>query len=786
MSIMISVSKPYKEEREGQTYLLTHVVDETRQWDDELWFSVNPEYGEGLCDDYADAFLLLALLPAIKSGQDIRVEGRVSRKLLFNIRNTIQPIFNKVLDAPRDIRIEAQAADDILYHAKGVGCGCSLGVDSLNAFFEHFNPDTTEGYRVTHLTLFNSGQLGDIDLVSVLQNFHRSVKELEPFSQAVGLPVLAVNSNMNDFYMWSGITLLQSFVTRTCACAMALQKLLGRYVYASSYDLPQMEFSTHDCSHMEAAYAPLLSTENFELSLSNPMKTRVMKTDYIRTNPLTPKFLQVCWAEQFAYNHLHNTMYLEGKTKTNCGWCDKCLRTLLALEILQGDISLYGDIFELSKYRETKEWYIHYIFNEYHDHLFYQELIELMIERNYPVPAGLLERYKRERAGLSEEMTLRKLAGKVRRLPRRAARACKRCLKGFLKRPSWFREIQMSRAIRRFIRTQWHRPIWGEGLYGENLDKALAAYLSESERKDTRLVKKLTRDMVKCYLLYGATPDEYFLFNFRNASDEVRASFVTDMDKDKTLMQSVDVKMYERELQDKYAFYKRAGEFFKREACPVAGVEDWDAFRQLAAHGADVFVKPLDSSYGRGAASLHLETEEEARRAFDSLLAQGGKWIAEEKIRQSAAMARWNESSVNTVRMPSFRTEQGYKIMTPSLRCGAGGSIVDNGGAGGIIINIDKETGVLVTDGGREDNTVYAKHPDSGVPFKGERLPEWESLVELTRKVHALFPPHRYIAFDFAHTDKGWVLVEGNWGQLISQYVDKVGRKKEWHELMGC
>ena len=72
------------------------------------------------------------------------------------------------------------------------------------------------------------------------------------------------------------------------------------------------------------------------------------------------------------------------------------------------------------------------------------------------------------------------------------------------------------------------------------------------------------------------------------------------------------------------------------------------------------------------------------------------------------------------------------------------------------------------------------------MPFKGEQLPEWESLVELTRKVHALFPPHRYIAFDFAHTDKGWVLVEGNWGQLISQYVDKVGRKKEWHELMGC
>ncbi len=774
---MISLSKPYKEKREGQTYLLSRVVDETRQWEGELWFSVAPEYGESLCDDYADAFLLLVLLPAIKSGQDIKVEGRVSRKLLFNIRNTVQPVFNKVLEAPRDIRIEAQPADDILYHAKGVGCGCSLGVDSLNAFLEHFNPDTTEGYRVTHLALFNSGQLGDIDLESAVENFHRSVKELEPFSKAVQLPILAINSNMNDFYMWSGITLLQSFVTRTCACAMAVQKLLGRYVYASSYDMPQIAFSTYDCSHMEAAYAPLLSTENFELTLSNPMKTRVDKTEYIRTNPLTPQFLQVCWAEQRAYNHLHNPMYLEGKTKRNCGWCDKCLRTLLTLEILQGDISMYGEIFELAKYREAKDWYLSYIFSEYPNNLFYREIISLIIEKNYPVPETLLEKYKREQAGPPVKEPEGEPAAKARGL------------KGFLKR--LFRSrisqtSQMDSEILQFIQTRWQEPIWGEGLFGENVDQAFSTYLSETERQDARLVKELTHDIVKCYLQYGATPTEYFIFNFRHASDEVRASFVTDMDKDKTLMQTVDIKLYKRELQDKHAFYKRAKEFFKREACLVAGAEDWEAFRQLAARSADVFVKPLESSYGRGAAALHLETEEEMRRAFASLLEQGGKWIAEEKIRQSAVLARWNESSVNTVRMPSFRTERGYKLMTPYLKVGRAGSVVDNGGAGGIIINIDKETGELVTDGVREDNTVYAKHPDSGVPFKGERLPDWESLVGLTRKVHALFPPHRHIAFDFAHTDRGWVLIEGNWGQVGSQFVDKVGRKKEWHVLMGC
>ena len=394
LRVMIHISKPYKEEREGRVYLVAPFTDESQNWSEPLWFSVTPEYGEYLCDEYADSFLLLALLPAIQTGQDIKIDAPVSRKLLFNINNTVKPIFNAVLKAPREIRIEAAAVSEPPNGACGVGCGCSLGIDSLSSFLRHYGPEAPEGYHVTHLTLFNSGQLGSLDMEEVEKSFYRAVEALRPFSEEVQLPICAVNSNLNAYFAGSGVTLLQSFVLRTCACAMALQKLFAQYVYASSYAVDQFEFSSFDTSHMESAYAPLCSTENFNFILSNPMMNRVAKTDFVRRWEKSPQFLQVCCAEQIAHVVSGNAQYLEGKTKTNCGWCIKCLRTLLTLEILQGDIEMYGDTWDLAKYREHRDEYIAKVYLDKKWNVFYMEIADLIRESGYRVPARAKRLYR--------------------------------------------------------------------------------------------------------------------------------------------------------------------------------------------------------------------------------------------------------------------------------------------------------------------------------------------------------------------------------------------------------
>ena len=64
-------------------------------------------------------------------------------------------------------------------------------------------------------------------------------------------------------------------------------------------------------------------------------------------------------------------------------------------------------------------------------------------------------------------------------------------------------------------------------------------------------------------------------------------------------------------------------------------------------------------------------------------------------------------------------------------------------------------------------------------------MPQWKELLSTVEEVHRkCMPSHIYIGWDFALTENGWVLIEGNWGQLVNQYVDKVGLKKKFMEYM--
>jgi hypothetical protein len=245
--------------------------------------------------------------------------------------------------------------------------------------------DVVSGYKATHLAIFNCGQLGDIDLNGAEDNLRRTVHALQPFSEKIGLPILVVDSNINEFFTDSRVVLLNRFIDSTISCVLALQKLLGKYVYSSSFSIEQFQFSNIDESHMEATFVPLLGTENTEIILSNPMLTRVEKTEYLSRFDITKEFLDVCWAAQYAYGECQDVSYLEGKTKKNCGKCDKCMRTLLTLEIL-GRIDGYKDIFDLNAYYSNKKKYLFRVIGKQDTNFFYKELVDLMMENSFTVP----------------------------------------------------------------------------------------------------------------------------------------------------------------------------------------------------------------------------------------------------------------------------------------------------------------------------------------------------------------------------------------------------------------
>lgn len=86
-------------------------------------------------------------------------------------------------------------------------------------------------------------------------------------------------------------------------------------------------------------------------------------------------------------------------------------------------------------------------------------------------------------------------------------------------------------------------------------------------------------------------------------------------------------------------------------------------------------------------------------------------------------------------------------------------------------MSIDSKTGAVCSKGMDELGNVYEEHPDSHVKFENWAVPQWEELVKLSAEVHRKLPKeHIYVGFDFAlDKQKGWVVIEGNWGDFICQ-----------------
>ena len=394
---MIIIGHPFIDQKEGGFFLNAVIKDEILKKEFLVWYSVDEMYGQYLCDDRADAFLLIAMMSAMKSHQDVLVNAPVSKRLLYHINNEIQPLFKKLIPGSCCIQIRVPDEDCPRLYGNAVGCGCSLGVDSLSALYRHMDNHMINEYRVSHLAFFNSGQLGYLNQELDESSFRKAVEGIVPFSKEVNLPIVVIDSNVNTFFVESGFKTASSrIVMSTLSCALALQKLFGKYIYASSTPVQSFELYAKDQSFAEIAYVSLLSTEGTEFILSDSAMTRVEKTDYIRKNPLTPKYLDVCWATQVASSISHDGRWLEGKMKKNCGWCDKCLRTLFTLELLGDDLSKYEEIFDLSKYYAHKNDFIKTVIgkkiinqrniDQRNINHMYSEIYDLMSAKNFKVP----------------------------------------------------------------------------------------------------------------------------------------------------------------------------------------------------------------------------------------------------------------------------------------------------------------------------------------------------------------------------------------------------------------
>lgn len=302
----------------------------------------------------------------------------------------------------------------------------------------------------------------------------------------------------------------------------------------------------------------------------------------------------------------------------------------------------------------------------------------------------------------------------------------------------------------------------------QEIDEILARAPQYRERGHDAALRE---DMMFCRFAYGFKPDEYLAYCLEQKNPPERKAYVSSRDL-LCMIYQVNDRMDYRVYNDKAKTYERFAPYYHREAVSISREEDYEGFLDYI-HRHPVFVKKkVSEAMGRSVELIDsANCGKTERELFSGLIAQG-KCLLEERVIQSAAFAALNQSSVNTVRCITYYTRHGVEVPYCFIKIGRKGSFVDNGGAGGILVGIDSHSGKFNTDGFDEFITRYEKHPDSGIHFQGYQLPDIPQLIELSKQLSAMTPSVKFVGWDFAHTDQGWAIIEGNgMSQLIGPQI---------------
>ena len=144
-------------------------------------------------------------------------------------------------------------------------------------------------------------------------------------------------------------------------------------------------------------------------------------------------------------------------------------------------------------------------------------------------------------------------------------------------------------------------------------------------------------------------------------------------------------------------------------------------------------------------------------------------FLIQERVRQHKDIAALNPTSVNTMRILTYRSGMAVLIIYSVIRIGRSGQVIDNQCAGGISTAITKDgkLGKAAFGGYTEDNILVT---DTGITLDGYQLPSYDKAIEFVKRLHMKLPYFNIIGWDVSIEDNGDpILIEYNTNPGLSQ-----------------
>lgn len=276
-----------------------------------------------------------------------------------------------------------------------------------------------------------------------------------------------------------------------------------------------------------------------------------------------------------------------------------------------------------------------------------------------------------------------------------------------------------------------------------------------------------------CLNCHGCSPDDYFRYEFYRKSDYERKQFITWRRSQRLIKQYNKVE-YCKWFQKKEMFNEKFKHFLGREWISVGQTSKSEFSLFVQRHG-EVFLKPCGGGQGKGI----LKISEKDLNHFDIELYRN--YLAEQPIKQHEKMALLNSSSVNSVRVLTFKGN----VVACALRIGGSDAIVDNLHSNGVCAHLDLKTGIIDCLCINNNLEKFLFHPFSRIKLVGFQVPNWDIVISTAKEASKIVPQVQYIGWDIAVTENGTALIEGNHdpGHDVVQMIAQTGVYSKIREL---
>lgn len=310
---------------------------QTREGKRVLWYELDSKYKDYLTVDRLDAFVVGLILYAMQTNEEIVVDGPISNKLARNLKYYMH-IMKMFYPEWHVVPLQTPILDPLNQCPRGqaVGSSFTTGIDSYCTLWDNFKNSESDCNRITHLFNIHTGQKGCQNLDGRVL-FRKRLQSISEAAKQMNLELVVIDSNQETFYGFDGNS--ETHGPRFISGALLLQKLFSIFYFPSSDQYS--DFIPYGSTPLAD---PLLSTEVLDIVHDGAQYSRIEKTKMISDWDITQSFMTVCHGN-----------YEEGKT--NCSNCEKCVRTMVILDML-GVRKQYEKVFDFTDFENKKDLYI--------------------------------------------------------------------------------------------------------------------------------------------------------------------------------------------------------------------------------------------------------------------------------------------------------------------------------------------------------------------------------------------------------------------------------------------